>query len=150
MFLRTFEWIKKLTFSLLGYIAYWRRPQKDMIYEWIKTLPEVNGTNEKDLWIHVELVSKLEQRKKQKEANFKVHNTPTDFRLPEITLILHRLIKQKALFICYCDLKTKHTHFIMLWLDWIKLSPFLKQNIDWGDKYEYYQEEWPNFTDGSW
>lgn len=116
----------------------------------MKNLPEVNGANEKDLWIHVELVSKTEQRNRQKDLNYKIRNTKQDFRLYEIKLILNRLIKQNALFICYCDTCTKHTHFIMLWLDWIKLSPFLKQNIDWGDKYEYYQEQWPNLTNGSW
>ena len=113
-------------------------------------MPDVNGQNEKELWIHVELVTKQEQRKLQQDTEFKFRNKRSDTRTYEINLIVHKLIKNQAPFICVCDPKTKHTHLVMLWLDWIKLSPFLKQNIDWGDKYEYYQEEWPRFNDGRW
>lgn len=111
---------------------------------WTPDLPEITGKNEKELWIHVELLTAREQYKNQRYEGYKAHNGHSS-RLPEIKRILSTLIKHNDLFIAYCDINTRHTHLIMLWIDWVNLSPFLKQNIEWGDKYEYYEEDWSNF-----
>ena len=112
---------------------------------WTPNCPDVNGSNEKELWIHVELLTAKEQYKHQSLTEFKSRSPKSKSRLREIQLIIAKLIKNNALFITFCDAITKHTHLILLWVDWIKLSPFLKQNVEWGDKYEYYQEDWTTF-----